>query len=217
MKQTQRIIEGQNSQCQYRFKIGFDVDFAKKHNQDLYFSITGETWELNKPKIDKYSKGGGALSIGEHIPDLAYLDKYHLMSIKEPMHYVANSLYHASNRDHNGLLKGEKKQIKNGKTGQLAWHLMAVDKETGEEIEIYELEKSFDGEKPPECKYRLDYRPWCKIGEGKEPDLKAARSSACWPEANLEDFTEDKLKARLPKLIEQFKKDIKKAGIAWPE
>lgn len=56
-----------------------------------------------------------------------------------------------------------------------------------------------------------------RIIEGKLPDLEAARSCAIWFDAELEDFTEDKLTARLPKLMEDFKRDIKKARLSFPE
>lgn len=212
MEQTKKIITGETDSCQYSFKIGF----TKFSGQAPYFSITGETWELGRPKIDKYSLSCGSLNIGYYFPELAHLDKYHLMSIKEPMHYVANSLYHASNRDHWGLLKGEKRQIKNGKTGQPCWTMVAIDKD-GNEVELYTLNKYKDAETQPEDEgLTVQWRPLWRVGEGKEPDLEAARRSACWPEARLEDFTEEKLRARLPELLKQFRHDVEAAGIAWP-
>jgi len=48
-----------------------------------------------------------------------------------------------------------------------------------------------------------------------EPDLGAARRCAIWPEAELEDFTEEKLKARLPKLMEEFKKAVEGFGFIY--
>ncbi len=213
MKLNQRTISGQNDKCQFQFEIGWTCF----QGQAPYFSITGETWELGKPRKERYSNGCGALTLGDYVPELAHLDKYHLVSTEQPMHYIANALYHASNRDHNGLLKGEKRQIKNGKTGQPAWHLVAVNRETGEEVELYTLDKTTNSVEQPYCKYTLEYRPWCIIGEGKEPDLQAARNSACWPDAELWDFTKEKLEARLPELMKQFKQDVEAAGIKWPE
>lgn len=69
---------------------------------------------------------------------------YHLFDASGPMHYVANSLYLASDED---------------------------------------------------C--------WGHIG-GKEPELARARKAACWPDAELCDFTEEKLLARLPALMKEF-------------
>lgn len=208
-----KTIDGANNECQYEFKIGF----VKFKNQDSYFSITGETWELGERKIEKYSLGSGALTVGDYIPELAYLDKYHLCSIKEPMHYIANSIYLASDKDCWGLRKGEKRQIKNGKTGLLCWHQIAVDA-NGNEIELYNFNKYKDSnEKPNDEILTIQWRPLWKHGEGKEPDLEAARRSAIWPDAELSDFTEEKLLARLPELMKQFRNDVEKFGIAWPE
>lgn len=212
MKTTKRIIEGSNNECQFRFEIGF----THFQGQAPYFSITGSTWELGKPKIDKYSITSGALRVGDYFPELGYLDKYHLMSTEQPMHYIANTLYHASNRDHNGLLKDEKRQIRNGGTGRLCWHQVAID-EKGNETELYTLNKYQDSETQPNSEnIRIEWRPLWRVGEGKSPDLEAARSSACWPDAELSDFTKEKLEARLPELLKQFRRDIEAAGIQWP-
>ena len=208
-----KIIEGQNNKCQFRFKIGFQ----HFKGQAPYFSITGDTWGLNKEKIDRNSLGCGALKIGDYIPELAHLDKYHLCSTEGPLHYIVNSLYHAGDKDCHGLKKGEKRQIRDGKTKELCWERVVVDKE-GNEIEIYNMQKYKDSNTQPENEgLTIEWRPWCRIGEGKEPDLLSARASAIWPDAKLEDFTEEKLKARLPKLMEQFKKDVTEAGVEFPE
>jgi hypothetical protein len=53
------------------------------------------------------------------------------------------------------------------------------------------------------------------FGEGKEPDLKAARNCAVWPEAELKDFTENNLLERLPALMQKFKKDMELLGFDY--
>ena len=53
------------------------------------------------------------------------------------------------------------------------------------------------------------------IGEGKEPDLAAARRAAIWPDAELADFTREKLEARLPALMNEFKRDIESLGFTY--
>lgn len=45
--------------------------------------------------------------IEEYFPELAHLIKWHGMFTDGPSHYIANTTYHASNRDHHGKLKGE--------------------------------------------------------------------------------------------------------------
>jgi hypothetical protein len=198
------ILEGETDKEQYKMQVGWTVI----GNQEPYFSITGETWELGKARIDRNSLGCGALTLGDYIPELAHLDKWHLVSKESgPMHYVANTLYHASNRDHNGLLKGEKRQIKNGRTGRPCWELVAIDND-GKEVSIYNLPRYVDAEVCPVLQMRFEYRPLCRVGEGKEPDLEAARRSAVWPDATLEDFTKEKLEARLPGFMESFKREV---------
>jgi len=132
------------------------------------------------------------------------------------MHGVANALYFANDKDCWGLRKGEKRQILyGGNPNRPAWHLEATD-EAGNEVELHELlHKSFDGLTPPSEKYIVSWKPWCRIGEGKEPDLEAARNAACWPDAQLEDFTKEKLEARLPALMEEFKRDVESLGFVY--
>ena len=49
----------------------------------------------------------------------------------------------------------------------------------------------------------------------KESDLEAARNSSLWFEANKEDFTEENLLARLPKLMKEFKEAIEELGFTY--
>lgn len=54
------------------------------------------------------------------------------------------------------------------------------------------------------------------FGEGSEPDLKAARRSAIWPDGTLEDLqSEEALKARLPGLLEDFKAAVESLGLVY--
>jgi len=47
------------------------------------------------------------------------------------------------------------------------------------------------------------------------PNLSFARSCAVWEDAKIEDFTEEKLKARLPALMKEFKKDVETLGFVY--
>jgi hypothetical protein len=99
---------------------------------------------------DIYNKGrdvGGGCNhalVVAVMPEIEHLIKWHLTSTDGPMHYVANSIYHAENG-------------------------------------------------------KLDY----------------ARSCAVWPDAQLEDFTKEKLLARLPALMADFKTDIESFGFNY--
>lgn len=195
-------------------QIRFDDECGNGKNS---FSITGE---IRNPKAHYRNRveSCGCIhdDIKKHFPELAKYIPFHLMSADEgPMHYLANTLYFISDRDHNGLLKGEKRQIINGKSKLPAWHLVAVHKITGEEKQTYEIDRSFDSLEKPDCEYFLDYRPWCRIGEGKEIELDKAREASAWPEANIEDFTEENLKARLPMLLNNLKNAVEELGMIY--
>ncbi len=80
--------------------------------------------------VDGFTNGradwGGAAhdAIREHFPELTPLLRWHLCSTDGPLHYIANTCYHAGDRDHNGLRAGEVRQIRNGKSGLLCWRLV---------------------------------------------------------------------------------------------
>lgn len=53
-------------------------------------------------------------------------------------------------------------------------------------------------------------------GEGKEPELEAARHAAIWPEATIEQLNDKAaLEARLPELLAEFKKDVESLGFVY--
>ena len=53
-------------------------------------------------------------------------------------------------------------------------------------------------------------------GEGKEAELENARACAIWPDATLEQLRDkEALEARLPKLLEDFKKDVEELGFVF--
>lgn len=178
--------------------------------------------------VDGYTNGradwGGAShdEIRKHFPELAPLLKWHLCSTDGPMHYIANTCYHAGDLDHNGLRAGEARQIVNGKSGLPCWRLVAVGSD-GEETRISALTNgSAEGHQPPALQHRLEWRPWNRIGEGKARDLDAARRSAVWPDAPDDVLMLDKhelaarLKARLPALLADFRRDVEAVcGMAW--
>ena len=140
--------------CVLIAKVRYDDECNNGHNT---FAITGELYgrshRIPGEASVKNSSGKtlwlgscGCLheEIAKRFPELAPFIKWHLVSTDGPMHYIANSMYHA-----------------------------------------------------------------------KESNLEAARSSAAWPDAQLEDFTEEKLKARLPALMEDFKRDVESLGFTY--
>lgn len=232
----------------------------KDLGQGPYFSITGEIKDSKIRGCDKTAACGATHDdIKEHFPELAHLIKYHLFSAKGPMHYVANSLYHASDKDCWGRRKGEPSsfdtvvyfdkvpfpmRFPDSIIKLLDGFPMAIPES---HVEVVAHPREPDTYRP---KYKLscqtDIKEWYQCpfddwttanalmeavktctyriekiataySEGKEPDLEAARYSAAWPEANLEDFTEEKLLARLPALMEAFLRDLAAVGLIFPE
>jgi len=197
--------------------ISIEVRFDDQcNNGQMSFSMTGEVWQPGARDSDMAGCIHDELS--RSFPELKHLIKWHLFDTRGPMQYIANTVYHASNRDHNGLLKGEEKQIINGKTCKPSWKLAYVD-EAGNEVG--KPEQYADGDTPPVVNVRLAYVPWTRTGEGKERNFAAARSCAAWPEATDEELSQDKsalvamLEARAPALVAAFRADVTACGFAW--
>ena len=215
-----------------RVKLRFD-DNCK--NGRATFSITADIYIPGKRDIE----AGGCLhdEITKRFPELEYLIKWHLVSTDGPMHYIANTLYHAGDRDHYGLRKGEKRVIR-GPDGLPCWtlqvktahpHGMGIalsDSAIGREyagrdhVPLFIVKQQYKGESPPVTPV-LEWVPNYRFGEGKERDFTAARSIAVWPEATDAELSADPeqlkaaLLARLQALLECFRTDMDSCGFAW--
>lgn len=213
---TREYKEGRDK-LRMHVNIRFDDECRNGHNS---FSITCDIVEWRKDGWHDLGGGAAHEAIAKVFPELEPLIKWHLTSSDGPMHYISNTLYHAGNRDHNGLLAGEKRQIISGKTKLPSWQLVAVGP-AGDEIELHEVAKYMEGEERPDCPYTLEYRPWCRIGEGKERNFEAARNAAIWPEATDEQLSLPReelkalLEARHAPLMAAFRTDIEAAGFLW--
>lgn len=188
--------------------LRYDDRCGNGHNT---FSVTGVLY------VNGRWDSGGCLHelIQEHFPGYRHLIKWHLVSSDGPTHYVANTLYHVSDRDCWGLRKGERRQIRNGKTRKLSWKRAILDSQ-GQEVEP---DKYLDSDTKPPITYTVEYVPWEHIGEGKARELDLARSTAVWPDATDEELLapdlESKLIARLPRLLDEFKRDIEALGFTY--
>jgi hypothetical protein len=148
-------------------------------------------------------------AISKNFPELAKYIKWHLCSSDGPMHYPGNALYLAGDKDCWGLRKGETRQLRNGKTGVLAWKLEATQ----------DLPKYVHANEKPQETATLRYVPWSRVGEGKEREFDKARSAAIWPDATDDDLMaddlKDKLEARLPALMDEFRHDMEELGFTF--
>lgn len=167
--------------------------------------------------------GGGSAheEIARVFPELAPLIKWHLCSTDGPMHYVANTLFLAGDRDCYGLRAGELRQIRNGRTGALCWQLR-IDDGSVQGADTYgPTRATHEGDAPPLDAPRLVWRPWYRVGEGKVRQLDAARRCAVWPEATDAELTAEPdelraaLLARLPALIAQMRVDVHAINFTW--
>lgn len=183
--------------------VRHDDHCGNGHNS---FAITGTITRNSRD----YSCGCLHKEIAKHFPELAPLIKFHLFDTANgPMHGIANACYHASDRDHNGLLPGEFKQIRNGRTGKLCWRL---------KVKHSEVSAIIDSDEKP-APVTFEYEPVGHVGVGKARDLDAARSCACWPEATDAELTvddlKDKLLARLPALMVEFQTAVESLGFTY--
>ena len=180
--------------CDLYVTIRFDDECGNGHNT---FAITGDMYQCGRYGAE-FDLGGGCMHeiIQAAFPELKRAIQFHLCTSDGPLHYIANTLYHASDKDYNGLRKGEKKQIRNGGNGKLCWILVPVD-ESGNEIKMPLKEYKDADEKPAET-VTFGYVPFCSIGEGKKIDL-----------------TEENLKKRLPALLWELKEIVESFGMEY--
>jgi hypothetical protein len=212
-----RAISGYGPGAMITAKVRHDDECGNGHNT---FSITAEVvTPASRRRRD--IEAGGCLheEIARVFPELAPFIKWHLVSTDGPMHYVANTVYHASDRDHRGLLKGEKRQLCNGRTGHPVWKLVVRDSD-GKPLSVSSSNWVDSEEIPaevPTCKWE----PVWIEGEGKERQLDYARSVAVWPEATDEQLMAPKeelqaaLMARLPALMAEFKAAVESLGFTY--
>ena len=134
--------------------------------------------------------------------------KWHLVGADGPMHYVANTVYHAGDRDHYGLKKGESRQMVTNK-GLPMWERPRVD------------HALHSGHECPTDSVTVLWGPYMRVGEGKERQLDFARSSAVWLDATDEELSVEpeelkkRLLARLPGLMAEFKAFIESLGFVY--
>lgn len=208
IKATRYYTEDRHS---YRIVVELRFDDQCKNGHES-FAITAYIGEaIGDGRYREHTSGCCHDEIAKRFPELAHLIPWHLTSTDGPMHYLANTVYAAGDRDYRGLRKGESRQLRNGKTGELAWIMKGVQT------------RYHDGPMPPSDSVTLHWEPWLIEGEGKARELEHARSHAVWPEATDAELCQEPealraaLEARLPALLAQFKRDMLAVGFVWPK
>lgn len=214
-----KLRGGDMSLYDLRILVRWDDQCKNKSNSfHCYYQVVmsgsnreSEQISWNDPRLAEY-----VAKIPQHLLDLKKWNGFHPFG---PWYYMETTLFLAGDRDCWGLRKGERRQIVNGSTGLPSWELVAVSKWDGEVVPLRTLTQHKDAAEPPVCDYTIEYRPWYKVGEGKERELEQARRAAAWPEATDEQLCDDNLttalKQRLPGLLIEFRKVVESLGFVW--
>lgn len=174
--------------------LRFDDQCGNGHNT---FSLTADIYD-----------GRGRDAVGgcchdeivKAFPELAPFVKWHLCSTDGPMHYIANTLYYVEEHGPNMAWLEVKGEIAGIKTKGMVY---------GDLVEL----RAKAALAPDQSVLKIDEKT------AKIRNLDHARVSACWPDATDEDLTapglKGRLEARLPKLMEDFRRDMESLGFVW--
>ena len=184
-------------------KVRYDDECGNGHNT---FAITGEIWRANNGQpIGRDCESCGCIreDIAKHLPQLAPHIKWHLVSSDGPMHYIANTVYHAQSY-----------------IPHYAWvYYTGLQDPLGIEGVKERLLGYERADKAKAAEGQPGYRVVWDEKTAKEANLDYARSSAVWPDATDEDLLapglEERLQARLPRLMEEFRAAVEALGFVY--
>jgi hypothetical protein len=180
-------------------ELRFDDECRNGHES---FAITATIDEQINGRFRDYMGGCCHDEIVAHFPELAHLIKWHLTSTDGPMHYLANTLYHADEHGPNKAyvyFTGDNDPLNIGDNKE------RLLRYCGEDI-------ARQAESMP-C-YRVEWDE----KTAKTCNLEYARSSAVWPDATIDQLRDKALlESRLPELLSSFHLDMIRCGFVWPE
>ena len=194
IKARREYTEGRNN---YTITVGmrFDDNCNNGHED---FAIIADIRENGR----EYMGGCCHDEIARRFPEFAPLIKWHLVGVEGPMHYIANTTYHA---DEHGP--------------EYAWVYFTGQSDPlnigGTKERLVGYEKA---SKARECEGKPGYRVQWDEKTTKTANLEYARSTAVWPDATIEQLRDKvALRVRLPALLESFKADMLALGFIYPE
>lgn len=196
-KARREYTEGRNKYA-ITAEVRFDDNCNNRHES---FSITADIRENGR----EYMGGCCHDEIAQHFPEFAPLIKWHLTSTDGPMHYIANTMYHA---------------LEHGAThawvyyeGEHALDPLGLSDKKGERLCGYlKSAQALKAEGVPGYRIQWDNKTV------KTANFDYARSAAIWPDATIEQLRDKAaLEARLPQLLADFKAAMIGAGFVWPE
>lgn len=184
-------------------KVRYDDECGNGHNT---FAITGEIWRAkNGQPIGRDCESCGCIheDIARRLPGLAPYIKWHLVTSDGPMHYVANTVYHAQSYG-----------------PQYAWVYYTGPSDP---LGIEGVKERLLGYVKVDTARKAEGKPGYRVvwdeKSSKIANLDHARSSAVWPEATDDELLapglEMRLQARLPRIMEEFKAAIESLGFVY--
>ncbi len=189
---------------QYRITatVRYDDQCGNGHNS---FAITTAIYRSIHGQWMEDSFGCCHEAIAKRFPELAPFIKWHGMTSEGPTHYVANTVYHAS---------------QHGATHAWVYYAGNADplKLGGAEDRLLGYLKAFDAQKAVGV---TGYRVQWDEKTIKVANFDHARSTAVWPEATDAELSVDAatltaaLLARAPALCESFKRDVESLGMVF--
>ena len=98
VKTFEKIFKVNNINHRIDCTVRYDDECGNNHNS---FSITGTIYSSESSSDERYFVTDKCIDeeIAKHFPELKHLIKWHLTSSDGPMHYVANTTYHARTRE----------------------------------------------------------------------------------------------------------------------
>lgn len=187
-------------QCRITAKVRYDDGCRNGHNT---FSITGDIQEYRRGRWEEGSGGCIHEEIAKHFPELQHLIKWHLTSSDGPMHYIANTLYHALQHGPEDAHLYSRRRTVAG---------VDLDGKCEKYGPIQRMQAVVDAE-PDRFYLKIDEKT------AKIRNLNAARDSAVWPDATDEDLTapglKERLEARLPALMADFRAAVESLGFTY--
>lgn len=196
-----RPIKGYDKGAGLRVEIRFDDSCSNGHDT---FAITADVRVPGRRDIE----AGGCLheDIARVFPELAPLIRWHLVSTDGPMHYVANTVYHAD---------------EHGPTHAWVYYTAPESDPLGIGDKGERLLSYAKRQEAEQAEGKPGYRVQWDIKTVKTRNLDHARSCAVWPEATDAELTVDRdalkaaLLARHPQLMAEFRQAMENAGLAW--
>lgn len=201
-------------------KIRYDDQCGNGHNS---FAITCIIFEKIGSRFREFAGGCCHDEIAKHFPEIKSLIKWHLCNVDAPMHYIANTLYHISDKDCQGLKAGEfcsfTYDVKTGDNVLFTSKIFYSFRNWLHRDEAKAEAELFCQNIKPELNPEIVQVGSGSPSSGKAREFDAARSSAIWPEATDKELLSSDLKQklidRLPALIAEFQKAVTDLGFVY--